>query len=295
VKYSLPGQYEGPAVLLLPVDKGIVWIPTDQKARLAHPYHVVNGRFAPDQKALAGDTVIFYTPYSKQDTSLASGAVAIGRVPHAWTGDDGPVAASAWAGWLPEGAVTMPRWKDIAARQIRFTPDGEVESVTAYGGNLPEHPGLFDQRVKSVESSPYPLITSIQEIVRTHGGFVLVVGLVPAQGGENSGLSQTVYYWSEETRKWTPLTQLWCYQDLPGFVTAAGSGAVYWEQPLPAGDGKGNLLDVVQMYFDPASGTIRSVWLGDWFYKLDFADGRSWALENPGLSWDWTVYTPAGP
>lgn len=299
VHYTVPRQYEGMSILLLPLEHGVIWIPQDRHSLNEGVLGFSNNHWFPKKQALVGHTGIFYTPYLQHDGSLSTGVVQIGRLPHAWTGTDGPVVASAWTGWLPNQALLEPKRNHIVVRQITFKNPvkSTIGSIKTYTAQLPGYPTAFDWRVRRIQSDFYQLIASVSQISRTKDGFVLLVGLVDPNHGVNGGLSSAAYYWSETRRTWTPLTQLYFEETLTSHIDV-GADAVYWEQPLGTGDGSGKLLDNAEMYFDPDTNTIQSVWLGNWFYGGSTVDGKSWVTklaDQPvrGARVRWTVYTPS--
>ncbi len=91
VNYTIPKEYWNMQLLVLPISQGIVWSPTTSQTISGQSLH----------QALKGNTTIYYTPYHLSESSLAKGARVIAQPPHQWRGFDGPVTASAWAGWLP--------------------------------------------------------------------------------------------------------------------------------------------------------------------------------------------------
>lgn len=195
----------------------------------------------------------------------------------------------------------MPRMKEVSTYHLEYDSNGKLKIATPVKGSAPGWQTLQTRSMseKSYYSSPH-YAAFVQNLTRTYGGFVLDVRLLDAtQSGRNSGLLDATYYWSEQTKKWTPLSQIYGVQTLNGFVQT-GSNGVYWKQPSPVGDGSGSQLDVTEMYFDPSTLTTRSVWLGNWFDGPGIVDGDSWvtALPNSMMSHPvltpekWTVYTP---
>ncbi len=285
--YSVPVEYKKQQMLLLPIDKGIVWAPVQRQP--------------PDmsriQQALQGTTDIFYTPYNIHGGSLANGKQLIAQLPHRWMGLDGAVIASAWTGWLPKNKVAMAHVKSDTIYHLEFTKNDQIKSVSTVQDAVPGWTTLFMRNlVKPAYYQKPPYAAYIQSLTRTHGGFVLEVNFVDATlSGRNAGMSAAIYYWSEQTGKWTPLTQNYTVQTLVGW-TDIGSNGVYWVQPCKSG----NALDVSEMHFDPTSLTIESIWLGNWFYGESFVDGNSWVVvlpdDMPNSASDqpkkWSVYTP---
>ncbi len=291
--YTVPKAYRKQKIMLLPIDKGIVWAPVNQRS------------YVMDQpQALVGNTDIFYTPYQRHGGSLAKGMRRIAKLPHRWMGIDGPVIASAWTGWLPKNQVRMANVKSDTVYHLQFKnggQEGQLKSVTPVTGVVQGWPTFFKQDLskKTYYQKPH-YAAYVGEMTRTLGGFVLGVGLIDeTHTGRNAGIGYVNYYWSEKTGKWTPLNQSYTVQTLGG-KTDIGSDGVYWEQPLPVGI-QSNDLDVAEMRFDPATLSIESIWLGNWVID-SFADGSSWvtvlyndmpaANENPKK---WTVYTPKSP
>ena len=292
--YTVPRAYNKQKLLVLPINNGIVWC----TAVAGSP-----GGVRPTSKLLDGATDIYYTPYRRHGGSLMTGAVKIAAVPHRWMGIDGPTIASAWTGWLPTSDVVMPKVSSDTVMHETFKLGGSLDVPTGVAPvhrAVPSWPTVFMRNLSKAAyyKSPHYL-ANVQSLTRTNGGFVLTVWFADAtMSGRNAGMSGANYYWSEKTRKWTPIDQTYTVQTLPGW-TDVGSDGVYEMQPLPVGNGSGNELDVAEMHFDPSTLTLSSIWLGDWIDGPSFVDGNSWVTV---LSRDmpmtgaqpktWTVYTP---
>lgn len=288
--YSVPAEFRTQPLLLLPIDKGIVWAPIQEQP----------SDLSQLQQALQGATDIYYTPFNPKGGSLANGEQVIAQLPHSWMGLDGPVIASAWTGWLPKDEVAMAHVTSDTVYHLVDTNNNQLKSEVPVQGNVPGWPTLLMRDlVKPAYYQKPHYAAYIRSLTRTYGGFVLTVNFYDTQIGSNAGMSAATYYWSEQTGKWTPLAQNYYDQTLVG-GTDIGSNGVYWMQPCSVGDGSGSTLDVSEMHFDPASLTLQSVWLGDWFYGDSFVDGNSWVVVLPNdmpnsvseQSKKWTVYTP---
>ena len=289
VNYSVPKGYQNMQLFVLPIDNGIVWAPTNHRNfDMRHP-------------DLTGYTTIYFTPYHSSDGSLSDGSVVIAKLPHEWIGFDGPVIGSAWTGWLPSNDVVMPKVQSEVVRQLSLSTNNTVKSDTKYTSQFsPNWPSLFMKEVPQNPSGKANYSADVGSLIRTEGGFILQVGFMDAlKSGRNSGMEGqgAYYYWSEHSNKWTPLTQLYMVQTITGNLSV-GSGAAYWEETVPDGTGNNNLLDVAQMYYDPATNSMKSVWLGNWYFGGSIVDGRSWVTvlandeKTAGTEPLWTVYTP---
>jgi hypothetical protein len=287
--YTIPKADQTPKVLILPIDYGIVWAPISKSSLAAGTI----------KQSLQGYTDIYYTPYAAGGGSLLKDRRLIARLPHRWMGLDAAVVDTAWTGWLPSSDIAFPTVKAVTTYHTQYAKNGALLSATPVKGAVPGWPTLFIHRItKSAYYDKPHYYAGINRLTRTHDGFVLNIALRDAtNSGRNAGLTSAAYYWSARTMKWTPLSQNYTVQTLSA-GTLTGSDAVYWIQPLSIGDGSGSELDTTEMYFNPASLTIRSVWLGDWFYGPSFVDGKSWVAmisennqSNRSLN-GWTVYTP---
>ncbi|WP_029422310.1 hypothetical protein [Alicyclobacillus macrosporangiidus] len=292
--YTVPDAYRDRQLLVLPLDRGIVWSPTDPQSRSVPHFTMADNRMAPNPAALQGATDIFYTPYRETGGSLADGAVRIASLPHAWKGAPWPVVASAWTGWLPADRVRQPRREEIAGYRISPKENGpqygalqSAQKVTQFAG----FPTSFRTSVPGLAKGEQPCVAEVGSLTRTWGGFVLAVTLNDPNHGGNAGVCEADYYWSEADNQWVPLTQIYIVQTIAGF-SDAGSGSVYWEEALPASSG--NDLYVAQMRYDPKTNTMQSLWLGNWVYGASFVDGDSWVVQMPDqMQKGWTVYSPA--
>jgi hypothetical protein len=285
--YRVPARYAGQSILLLPIDGGIVWAVEDSRRLQAPPFIDTGSRIELNPAAVRGETPVFFTPYTGRGGSLATGARIIAEVPHRWAALNGPVAASAWTGWLPGRVVRWPTVVSVVAHTVMGHRD-LIERT-----RLADWPTLFLTRVDSLQPKLQPCVASVAALVRTAGGFVLSVRLADPNDGFNAGMTEADYYWSERGGTWTPLTQLYQVQTLVSFVDA-GSRAVYWQEVLPAlPDGS---LHLVQMRFDPVRGDIRPVWLGQFIDGPTFVDGATWVAgiptDRPGTL-RWIAYTPS--
>ncbi len=278
-RYTVPKADRAPHLLVLPLAQGIVWAPLPK-----------------NPTPLTGTTPLFYTPYCAQGGSLAAGAIVIGRVPHAWYGLDGPIGASAWTGWLSQSRVAPAHVATLVPHQL-LLKNGSVKSDTTLRSSPPGWPTLLKRADTGSKNYQTPHYTAWpQSLIRTDGGMVLTLAFRRARDmGLNASVTSASYYWSEHTKQWTPINQNYTVQTL-GAWTDAGSGAVYSMQPLPVKNG----LDVLETYFNPATLTIRSIWLGNWVYGPSFVKGRSWIVAMPSQMpksggnqpLAWTVYTP---
>jgi hypothetical protein len=291
VQYIVAKQYQDTKLLVLPTDKGIVWIPTDQQQRLAQVFDFVNDHIVANATALKGATDIFYTPYKPRGGSLAEGMVRLASLPHAWMGTPEPVISSAWTGWLPANQVMEPHRQSLTGYLISpTTPDASTLKSTKVGHQFDGFPTSFDTTTPGLMKGEQPSVALVQSITRTSGGFVLSVGLRDPNHGGNAGITEADYYWSEAADKWVPLTQIYIVQTIVGF-TNAGSNGVYWEEALP-GQVNDDLY-VAQMHYNPQTNTMDSLWLGNWVYGPSFTDGDSWVVQMPNqMQQGWTVYTP---
>lgn len=287
-QYTVPVQYQGSKLFVLPVDNGIVWSPSHGLTR--NLLHVA--------KDMHGSTPLYFTPYRSDGGSLSNGAVLIANIPHRWKGYDGPVVASAWAGWLPKGSVARAIVKGpIIVRQPKLKAGSDqIQGWTPHTRAFDaKWPMLFSRNVPENRGGKADYFADVGSLTRTADGFILMVNFADAittnSHARNSGMTGqgAYYYWSDKTHKWTPLTQLYMVQTLTSRFDT-GSEAAYWEEN--AG------MDIAQIRFDPATNTIKSVWLGNWFYGPSLVNGKSWLVtvgpipsgpEHPGV---WTVYTP---
>ena len=296
-RYSLPSADRKLAILVLPLARGIVWAALDP-APLSQPVLQSGSGFVPNPASLKGSTPIFYTPYGKGG-SLVQGAQVIARVPWRWQALNGPVAATAWAGWLPAASIRPASSAQVQAHLLRYArtpaPNPKMVSNVIERQSLPGFPTLFLQQVGPVQPDKVPCVAYPMQFDRTQGGFVLEVRLIDPNYGMAGGMGEAAYYWSEARGMWTPLTQLAGYQTLDGFIDV-GRNAVYWQQPVPEGNGDGTELGLVQQQFDPATGEISPVFTGDFIYGESFVDGAAWVHATPisAKAWRWTEYSPPG-
>ncbi len=299
-RYAVPKAYVGMDIAVLPLAGGMVW--------LATPTHGPENMVGPElgtktlnPKATQGSTAIYYTPYRTKGGSLLDGRETIAVLPHRWTGLDGPVAASAWAGWLPKDRVRPPGTASAAAHQLSFDAGQRVIANRVDTKSLPGYPTIFLHDVPRLQAGQHALVAWIGQMTRTAGGFELEVRFFDTNDGlDASGLASADYYWSETKGVWTPLTQIFADQDIESFVDA-GSQAVYWQQALAGSQGDGSRLDLIQMRFDPETDTIAPVWAGGYIYGRTFVDGRSWVHDMLSLQHGdpslparsvWTANTP---
>lgn len=299
-RYQVPKAYAGMDIAVLPLQHGIVWLgtPPSGPANMVGP---VLGTKNLNQAAFAGATQIYYTPYLPKGGSLLQGREAIASLPHRWTGLDGPVAASAWTGWLPKGSVRAPLSVSEKAHELAYSRAERLTGNRAVGTSLPGYPSLFLQQVGTLQAGKQPVIAWVQGLARTAGGFVLGVQFWDVNYGlDASGLGAADYYWSEAAGTWTPLTQIFMDQDIESFIDV-GSRAVYWQQALAVPPGDGSRLDLVQLRFNPAADTIAPIWAGDYIYGQTFVDGASWIHDMLHLNHGnpnapavsvWTANTP---
>ncbi len=298
--YVVPKALTGMDIAVLPLARGMVWLATP-----AHgPENMVGpalGTKTLNPQALQGFTAIYYTPYLSKGGSLLDGRETIAVLPHRWTGLDGPVAASAWAGWLPQDRVRPPGTASAAAHRLSFDPSQRVSADRVATKSLPGYPTIFLHDVPELQAGQHALVAWIGQMTRTAGGFELDVRFFDTNYGlDASQLASAEYYWSETKGVWTPLTQIFADQDIESFVDV-GSQAVYWQQALAVPPGDGSRLDLVQMAFYPGTDTIAPVWAGNYIYGRTFVDGRSWVHDmlrlnprdptGPALS-VWTANTP---
>ncbi len=295
-RYQVPAKDRGAGILVLPLAHGIVWATPSLKP-LTQPVLYTGQTFKPNPASLQGTTPIFYTPYGKGG-SLTAGAQLIARVPWRWPALNGPVAASAWTGWLPRANVQLPSSVAVQAHLLHYAratgPNMKIVSNIVERKTMPGFPSLFLRQVGLDQSGKAPCVATVSQFDRTRGGFVLEIRLIDPNYGMSAGMVEAAYYWSEVQGTWTPLTQLSGYQTLDGFLNV-GRDAVYWEQPLPEGNGNGTQLGLAQMRFNPSTGRIASVWAGGFIYGESFVDGATWVYATPQSATHtrWTEYTPA--
>jgi hypothetical protein len=292
-RYLVPAQYRGFPILVLPLAHGIVWAAQDPKP-LGQPILTGTGS-PPSAPPLEGYTPVFYTRYGKGG-SLAIGAKTIARVPWSWPGLGGPVAASAWASWLPKGSVVSPSSATVHAHLLTYSQSMPQKITSNVIEKVPWYPTILLRRVGLDHSGKRPCVAYVSQLDRTEGGFVLEVRLIDPNYGMASGMVEAAYYWSEARGTWTPLTQLYAAQDLMSFVDV-GRDAVYWQQPLPQPTTGQDVFGLVQARFDPATLAISPVFAGDYIYGSSFVDGETWVHEAPSgrNSVTWTAYTPPAP
>ena len=275
IRYTVPAAFAGMDMAVLPLAQGMVWLATPQ----AGPENMVGptlGTKNLNPAALAGATEIYYTPYLAKGGSLLRGRQTIAALPHSWTGFDGPVAASAWAGWLRPAEVRAPRSVTTAAHELSYGSGQRLSGNQVVRTALPGYPSLFLHQVPSLQAGGHAIVAWVQKMTRTAGGFVLQVQFFDTNDGlDADGLLWADYYWSESQASWTPLTQIFGQQDILSFVDV-GSRAVYWQQALAGPPGDGSRLDLVQMRFDPATDQTAPIWAGGYIYGQTFVDGSSW-------------------
>jgi len=297
--YTVPETLRGMDISVLPLAKGMVWLALPPKGpeNAAGP---TLGMKSLNAAALAGATALYYTPYAPHGGSLLDHRTQIAVLPHRWLGFDGPVAASAWSAWLPQGRVRPAASVAAAAHELFYSASDRPTADRVVTDDLPGYPSLFLRAVPGLGPGQHALVAWVQTMARTAGGFVLEVQFFDTNYGLGaSGLFLAAYYWSESANNWTPLTQVFGAQDIMSFIDV-GSSAVYWQQALPAGSGDDQQLDLAQMRFDPLSLAISPVWAGDYIYGVSYADGRTWVHDMlhegpdpnaPAVS-VWTQNTP---
>ena len=276
--YVIPGPYRHNGIFFLPLARGLVWAPASRGTMPS-----------------TGWSPIFYTPYRLQGGSLALHAQTIASLPHAWRGLDGPAAATAWTGWLPSGAVAPARVGHLVGQYAMFSGNRETRNIAITVSPSPWSALLDHQLARAAYYGKPHYAANIMSLTRTYGGMVLQVGFRRLyKPGENAGLSMASYYWSETTHKWTPISQDYTVQTVPSW-TNIGSDGVYGEESLPYKNG----LAVVQTAFNPATLSLHSIWVGEWFYGASVVEGNAWLVVLPQEqpSWpkppkSWTIYAP---
>jgi hypothetical protein len=283
-RYSVPRAYAHWHIALLPLQDGVVWLVTPRQG----PQNFVVPGAESDKPSLSaaglhGATRIYYTPYLPNGGSLLHGRRTIAVLPHRWSGLDAPVAASAWTGWLPSGEVQVARSVVLLAHELSYGKMERLVGNRTVSSAPPGYPGLFLRRVGGLAPGQHPLIAWVGRMMRTATGFVLEVHFADENYGVgSSGLGAAEYFWSEASRKWTPLTQLFLDETIASFIDV-GSGEVYWQHALVPPSG-GSRLDLVQMSFDPKTLSIEPIWAGGYVYAQSFVDGATWVHDMPQLT-----------
>lgn len=163
----------------------------------------------------------------------------------------------------------------------------KVLSSRSLRHDVPGWANWLDATVPTRVMKPY--WGEVDSLTRIQTGFLLRVTLMDGAGdGENAGLNNAFFAWSENTGKWTPLTQIYGVQTVTGWLNA-GARDVYWEQALPAGN---NHLYVAYVRYDPLSNTISTVPIRQWYLWGSFVDGASWLFQKAYNAHQWVVYTP---
>lgn len=294
IHYAIPAQYRGQFLLVLPLRTGIVWIPVN-RANGGQP------RFGDAQVFAFRHPLtypIYVTPYRTTGGSLLDGAHLIATLPQKWLGAAQARGATAWTGWLPQGAVARAHLGALTSEAMTFHDSkGGYESVATVrplGGRIPVWPGYFAGTVGHIGPHQTPLVAWPWSITRTQGGFVLNVSLRWAPSGANAGMTGANYYYSMRTGKWTPLNQVYMVQTLTG-TQDVGSQAVFWQQPLGT---RGNQTAIPQLWFDPETDSIQSVWIGNWVNGPSYIDGGTLLFQSKSSgrkpSSTWMTYSPPG-
>lgn len=285
VVYEIPAQFRRDFVLVLPLNKGIAWAVVQRnRGRVARLPDI---RSQPN--AFKGTTAVYYTPYSTRGGSLFASVWNIGSVPHEWSGYDSPVLASAWSGWIGPDFLAPAKVVDMSVQDMTMggATGTKVLSSRALRHDVPGWGNWLDATVPTKTMKPY--WSEVDSLTRIQTGFLLRVTLMDGAGdGENAGLNNAFYAWSENTGKWTPITQVYGVQTITGWLNA-GARDVYWEQALPAGN---NHLYVAYMRYDPLSNTISTVPIRQWYLWDSFVDGTSWLFQKAYNAHQWVVYTP---
>ena len=294
IRYAIPAQYHSQFLLVLPLETGIVWIPVD---------HLDGGQPQPGNAQVFAfhhplTYPIYVTPYRTTSGSLLDGVHIIATLPQKWLGDAQARAATAWTGWLSQGSIARAHLGPFTSEAMLFHVSRSgyesVATVRSLGNGIPGWPDYFDATVERMAPHQTPLAAWPGSITRTQGGFVLNVSLRWAPSGANAGITGANYYYSMRTGKWTPLNQMYMVQTLTGTMDV-GSQAVFWQQPLGT---RGDLLAVPQLWFDPGTDSIQSVWLGNWVNGPSYVDGGTLLFQSMSGGWPpastWMTYSPPG-
>ncbi len=293
IHYGIPARYRDEFLLVLPLRTGIVWIPVDRRD---------GGQPLPgNAQAFAFrhplTFPIYVTPYRTAGGSLLEKARVIAILPQKWLGAAQARAATAWTGWLPQGGVARAHLGPLTSEAMTFHVGIgylHVATVQPLGGRIPVWPDYFGATVGQIARHQTPLAAWPGSITKTQGGFVLSVSLRWAPSGANAGMTGANYYYSMRTGKWTPLNQIYMVQTLTGTLDV-GSRAVFWQQPLGT---SGNQLAVPQLWFDPKTDSIHSVWIGNWVNGPSYIDGGTLLFQSMSSgtkpSSTWMTYSPPG-